>query len=154
MPDFVLKTLYYSTIHSHLNYCLAIWGNTYPTHVQPLFLLQKRAIRMITGSPPLETSLPLFKQTSILTLFDSVKLEIVSYSYKNLNSDIFRRAQHDYYTRFRDDFVLPNFNLIVYKHSLTYNAPKMWNNVPNNIKVKRSSYSFRRSYKKYLLSRY
>ena len=154
VPDFVLKILYFSTVQSHLTYCLAIWGNTYPGHLQPLFKIQKRAIRMILGKPLLEPSLPLFKQSSILTLFDLVKLEIVTYVYKNVTSDIFCRAQHDYLTRTREDFRLPTYNLIVFKHSLTYNAPKLWNAVPNNIKAKRTTHSLRRWYKKHLLHKY
>ena len=152
MPFFVLKTLYYATIQSHITYCLAIWGSTYAGHLQPLFRIQKRAIRLMTNSPALAHSHPLFKQTSILTLYDLIKLETAIYAYKNINKNIFLRAHHHYQTRIHEDLRLPTYNLIVFKHSLSYNAPKVWNTVPVNIKNKRTVHSFRRSYKKFLIN--
>ena len=46
-----LKTLYYSFIYPYLHYCHEIWGSTYATYLDPLIKLQKRAMRVITGSP-------------------------------------------------------------------------------------------------------
>ena len=51
-----------------------IWGNTYPTNIKPLFILQKRAIRLITFSKFDEHTSPLFKITGILNFFDLVTL--------------------------------------------------------------------------------
>ena len=45
------KTLYYSFIYPYLHYCHEIWGSTYATYLDPLIKLQKRAMRVITGSP-------------------------------------------------------------------------------------------------------
>jgi len=42
-----LYILYNSLIFPYLSYCVEIWGNTYKTIIQPIFLLQKKAIRVI-----------------------------------------------------------------------------------------------------------
>ena len=42
-----LKTLYYSFLYPYLNYCIEVWGNTFPTYITPLNRLQNRAIRII-----------------------------------------------------------------------------------------------------------
>lgn len=39
-----LYILYNSLILPYLSYCVEIWGNTYKTNIQPIFLLQKKAI--------------------------------------------------------------------------------------------------------------
>ena len=41
-------TLYYSTIHSYLNYCLVLWGNSHATYRKPILVLQNKAIRAIS----------------------------------------------------------------------------------------------------------
>ena len=38
--------------------------------------------------------------------------------------------------------------------TLNYLGPQLWNNIPNNIKNKSSIYSFKISYKNYLLQKY
>lgn len=46
---YLLHILYCSLILPYLGYCTDVWGNTYPSNSKPLFLLQKRAIRIING---------------------------------------------------------------------------------------------------------
>ena len=46
----MLLSLYYALIYPFLTYGIIIWGNTYKTTLQPIFILQKRAMRLITFS--------------------------------------------------------------------------------------------------------
>ena len=57
-------------------------GNTYLTNINPLFILQKRAVRTMTFCKFDEHSYPLFKQTNILKLFDLIKFQISIFMYK------------------------------------------------------------------------
>ena len=45
-----LLKLYYSFIYPYLTYCIEVWGNTSLKHIDSIFKLQKRAIRLITFS--------------------------------------------------------------------------------------------------------
>ena len=63
-----LLTLYNSWILPCLQYCSIIWASTYSTHLLPLLRLQKKAIRIITNSPPRAHSYPLFKTLQILEI--------------------------------------------------------------------------------------
>ena len=45
-----LLDLYYALVYPFLTYCVIAWGNTYQTSLQPLSVLQKKAIRIITFS--------------------------------------------------------------------------------------------------------
>ena len=38
-----LVNLYYSYVYPYLTYCIEVWGCAYPTHLQCLFLLQKKS---------------------------------------------------------------------------------------------------------------
>ena len=55
-----LKCLYYSFLYPYMIYCNQVWGSAYKTHIEPLFILQKRAVRIILGVYPRSPSEPLF----------------------------------------------------------------------------------------------
>ena len=154
VPEYVLLCLYNAQILPHLLYCIPIWGSTYTTHLQPLFILQKRAIRLIAKRPYLDHTQPLFKRLKLLKLYDQIKLEIGTYMYKNRNSPDFEQCIHNYNTRHRDNIILPRHDLTKYEHSIAYAGPKLWNSLKNHIKGLPSLHSFRRNYKKELLSHY
>ena len=72
----ILIKLYYSLIYPFLIYGLLVWGSTYHTNINPLLILQKRALRIMTFSKFDAHSSPLFKLTNILKLFDLTKYQI------------------------------------------------------------------------------
>ena len=154
MPTHTLKTIYYAHVHPHLSYCLPLWGSTFPTHLQKIFILQKRAIRIMTKSPFLEHTSPLFKSSSIIKFFDLIKLDIGSHMFKNHNNPYYERLIHNYNTRFRNNLIPPVHELSLFKRSIKYNGPKVWNSIPDVIKNKNNLKSFRISYKKILISHY
>ena len=42
-----LRMIYFGLIHPHLLYGILIWGNADNIHIDPLYLLQKKAVRLI-----------------------------------------------------------------------------------------------------------
>ena len=61
-----LKCLYYSFIYPYMIYCNKVWGSAYKTNIEPLFILQKRAVRIILGVHPRCPSEPLFTTLKFL----------------------------------------------------------------------------------------
>ena len=47
----VLLNLYYSFAYPYFIYCNHVWGNTYPTNLNKMIVLQKKLIRIVTCSP-------------------------------------------------------------------------------------------------------
>ena len=45
-----LRSVYHCLIYSHLQYCISSWGTASKSTLAPLFILQKRSIRLLTGS--------------------------------------------------------------------------------------------------------
>ena len=60
--------LYYTLIHSNLNYCASVWGTTTKTEYYQLEILQKRALRLILKLPTQTPSNPMFQNLKILSL--------------------------------------------------------------------------------------
>ena len=61
-----LISLYYSFKYPYLIYCNQIWGSACKTQIESLFILQKKALRIITGVHPRSPSEPLFRQLKFL----------------------------------------------------------------------------------------
>ena len=60
-----LLSLYYSYIYPYLTYCIEVWGCAAKSHLQSLFLLQKKIVRIMTFAPYLEHSAPIFKSLEL-----------------------------------------------------------------------------------------
>ena len=56
-----LRCIYNSLFLSLLQYGIVIWGKTFSSYIEPLFKLQKQAIRTISRQTALSRSLTLFK---------------------------------------------------------------------------------------------
>ena len=90
----LLRTLYYSLVYSHLNYGIHVWGSACDTDLEKIFLLQKKAVRAMTGNRwyqkhsepgPLASSGPLFKTLGILKIKDIYKLNIAKFIFSSLS---------------------------------------------------------------------
>ena len=53
-----------------MNYCNIIWGGAAKVHLEKLLKLQKRPVRILTGSSYLEHTAPLFKQLKLLKVYE------------------------------------------------------------------------------------
>ena len=90
----LLLTLYYSLVYSHLNYGIHAWGSANKTELEKILVLQKKAVRAMTGNRwyhshidpgPLASSNPLFKKLSILKVEDIYKLNIGKFIFSCLS---------------------------------------------------------------------
>ena len=82
-----LLSLYNSFVYPYLNYCICVWGNTYNKYLEPLFKLQKRAIRVISGARKLDHTTPIFKKLRVLRLNEIYvySLQTVMYKYYRMS---------------------------------------------------------------------
>ena len=163
VPLTILQTLYFSLIFSSLSYCNLIWGNTFPTYLNRLFILQKRAIRLITSSDYSINVKSLFKNLNTPTLFDIYKHQLGSFMFKvhrnilpinfcklfELNSNI-----HGHFTRHCSDYHLPSIKSEINRKSVIFTGTKFWNNLDQSLKNSSSVTSFNKKLKYHLLNNY
>ena len=105
VPKSCLLTIYYSFIYPYFLYCIPIWGSTYKTHLNPLIVLQKRAVRLINNSTFLEHTNALFRSSKLLKLEYIYTFTIALYMYKNIQFFDFNRL-HFHNTRNRNEWFL------------------------------------------------
>ena len=69
-----LKSIYYSLFESYFNYAMIVWAQNINSSNR-LFLLQKKAIRIINFPPHLSHTNPLFSSTEIIKFYDKISIE-------------------------------------------------------------------------------
>ena len=153
VPQKILYNLYYTLIYPYFNYCNSIWSSTYWLHLNSIWLLQKRAIRVITCKPPRHHTNQLFASNKILKLPEIRLLKLGLFMFKNLHHPMFARTI-SYNTR-NQDYVAPIFSrLTSTRQSVYFSGPTVWNNVPLPIKNCTSEKSFKYQWKTHLLLSY
>ena len=142
-PKRILKLIYLSLIYSYLNYCNVIWGGAYDTVLQPLYILQKKAIRLITSSHYLEHTAPLFKSLELLNIHQIFKLNCLLLVYKCTKNNYFMEFKnklhsnssiHSYNTRINSLLRLPSDKQKLIRKSYLCKSIELWNTVDVDIR--------------------
>ena len=81
-PKDTLVLLYHSIFASFLTYGVSVWGPTHPTLLDPISVLQKKILRVITFSDINAPSTPIFDSLKILKFNDIIPFQIVSFVYE------------------------------------------------------------------------
>ena len=99
----VLTCLYYSLVYPFLIYAIPIWGVACENIINPLYILQKRAVRIIIHNNgyiglvgPLAHSDPLFHETGLLNIYNIFEFQISKFVFSCLNFTSPPQF-HDYY---------------------------------------------------------
>jgi hypothetical protein len=141
-------------VYPYLIYGIEIWGATDLCHIASLSLLQKKAIRIITGSEYRAHTAPLFKVMKILKLEDIHDYMIAVRMYKLNCSGAVIRAHHTYNTRQRDDIIPTYQRLTKTQHAFSHIGPNIWNKIPAEIQNSSTISKFKKDYKNMLLNAY
>ena len=141
----ILKNLYYSLIYPYLIYGIVAWGNTYTSSTNPLFLLQKKLVRIITFSDYLDHTNSIFLALKILKFQDLAFYHnaLFMYDFQSGNlphifSTFFSSVsqKHGYNIRLasRSTYSLPKVRTNFGKFNIRFIGPKIWNEVDETFK--------------------
>ena len=145
IPKSVLLLLYNSLIYPHLIYAIEIWGNTTKTLLNPILLLQKKLIRIISGAEYLAHSAPLFYSLKVLDIYKVYSLHMKLLAFQMNKSDKFKISSvelkqissvHQHYTRSacNQNLYFKTFKKTANK-SFTARVSNVWNEFPPEIKA-------------------
>jgi hypothetical protein len=165
VPASVLRNIYSTLIVPHINYGITAWGNCKSAELKRMKLLQKKAIRIITGSKYISHTAPLFKRLNILTLDDIYKMSCCQFYLKCqkgllpnffINQLTLNEQIHSYETRQRYNLHIENSHSCYSAHKISHKIAREWNNLPDYLKQKTTvlPHTFTKNLKKYLLSQY
>ena len=133
-----------SLVFSYINYCNLIWGGACKTSLDSLYLLQKKAIRIVNNSEYLAHTDPIFKSLGILNIYQVFKLNCVLFMYKCLKTKQYPEFKkkilksssiHSYGTRTNDLFRPPTERLKLCQRSYLYQSVILWNTISADTKI-------------------
>ena len=156
--------LYYALVYPYLQYCITVWGSTYPTNLNRLVKLQKRVIRIIDKQDFGAHTSSIFNKLKTLKFEDIYlfNLRKFMYQYKHnllpdcLDCPLFTVDQvHNYNTRNSKSFLCSytcrtNFR----KFSVNYQGPMLFNTLNSDIRNSSSLSIFQAKLKSFIFSGY
>ena len=83
----VLQTRYNTLIRPYFNYCILAWEATI-NEGNPLHLLQKKALRLISNSNHIANTEPICKNLQLLKLTDMFSIAVLKFYYKLMNNQL------------------------------------------------------------------
>lgn len=148
----VLRTVYFSTVQSHISYNILLWGNS--TNACKVFWLQKSAIRVIARAPPLTPCKELFKKLNILPLPCLYILETIMFIKQNCQNYKKHSELHDHKTRQAGNLVPPFSRIrITQKNKVDITLFNKFTSLHKNVTVMNMpSSQFRKFVKSFLLT--
>ena len=148
-------------------YGIHVWGLTFDSYLEPIYILQKKVLKSITFSDIMVHSKPLFHDLQLLKLNDIHNLHISLFVYECVNglfpayfADFFNLLsnKHMFMTRQSTKgnlFLERRNNTDQYGiRSIQFSGVKLWNSIPPNIRASKSLNTFRNELKKYYISFY
>jgi hypothetical protein len=157
-----LLTLYYTMFIPHVLYCIIVWGGANKIALDKLIKLQKRAVRLVSGSSFLAHTSPIFLSLNLLKLTDIYEKEVLTFMFKIgkniLPSNCDRLAELVVKSRY-DLRVTCNFKqccarTVIRQKSISVAGPSLWNRMPLAVRVSVSPAIFSREVIQYLMRTY
>ena len=165
-PLETLKLLYYGIFFPFISHGVHVWGLTYPTHLNKVFILQKKIIKCMTFNDIMVPSSPLFHELEFLKLNDINNLQTASFVYECINGlapqyfeNFFTSLSSKYSIGTRQskkgNLFLERQNTVQYDiRSIQYAGAKLWNSIPCEFRLASSIKKFRSELKVYLIKSY
>ncbi|MCU7801469.1 MAG: hypothetical protein KZQ70_15395, partial [gamma proteobacterium symbiont of Lucinoma myriamae] len=156
------RTLFYKAyIQPHIDYCNIIWGGTSQMNLNRIFRLQKRACKIILDYN-VEDVLQSMQELKILTVFDRLYLRKAKFMYKVSRSETPQYVNELFHQRILNNeapilrsasahtYIPPRPNKEIFKQSVTYSGPIIWNSLPDNLKSLNSIDTFHSNFIKWM----
>ena len=158
-----MKSLYYTQIHSNINYALVLWGPMAKYRdIKQIESIQNKALRCIEENSKVEL---IYHKHGILPLSKMLLLELYKLGYKLCNDllppplmvalksdhkQVSTEKTHHYNTRNKNTPNLPKAINNRYRNSFLFKAISEYSKLPNAIKQQHSYHTFVKKCKHYL----
>ena len=153
-----LLTLFHSLILSHIRYCITTWCYGHSVLLNKLQKICNKFIKMITCTNPAKKRNKEITKDNILNIQQLYKLNISICMYKSFHkqlpsafNNIFQRKTSTVITRSNSQIIPISCKNTVTKQSIRYIGPKIWNELPEKIKLCKSLSTFVKKSKAFFL---
>ena len=123
--------IYFAYFHTVMEYGIIFWGDSVES--KRIFQLQKRIIRILTGSTSRISCKTLFQRLEILTLASQYIFSLMRLFSSNLEIYKFNTSVHNINTRRKLTLHKPVTRLTMYRKSVCYNSIHIYNKLPDDL---------------------
>jgi hypothetical protein len=158
LPKFIRKALYHSLFETHLIYMNVIWGNANEKCINPIQIIQNRALRSVFGLSKDLNRVEMYDKyvENCLPIRGLNYLNTASYVYNNihkkcLSNIVFERSlNEEYELRSNEELKPARYKTNYGQKSITTYGVKVFNSIPDSVQQMKTTASFKRSLKLYL----
>ena len=151
------KVFYNAYILPHLDYCCTIWGNCSEYLSNSIHKFQKRAARIILDKSYDTPSAGLFSELNWMKIQDRILFKKAIFVYKSVNNEfpeylsnlLTPKTNTNLRSHTQQMLQIPKPRLEFFRKSFAYSGPKLWNQIPLNIRQSESVNSFKSTYLKW-----
>ena len=153
------KLFFNSYILPHLDYCITVWGYSANHHLDKLLKFQKRAARIIMDKEFDYPSATLFQELKWMTVYERLQYKTATLVFKSLTNMSPLYLSSKFHTVLYQNrqlrsstnnlLYVPKPNLEIFRKSISYAGPKLWNSLPLEIRNAKSILSFKSLYIKF-----
>jgi hypothetical protein len=142
-PKTVKLANHNALVSSYLAYCITAWGNACTAYVNPIIVLQKRAIRLVSNADRLAHTAPLASNLCVLLFDDIYKVRCLSllfnimhrYIELPLSCEIVHvNDTTEHFLRNANDFASIGCRLSIRQSSFVFAPLLFWKDLPNDIR--------------------
>jgi hypothetical protein len=127
-------------VHSHIAYCINVYGCANQTNLEKLFLKQKQAVRTICRANYRDHTMPLFRQLKILPLDKLIQFYNIKFMHSYIHSKLpisfngtwITNRERNPARELRDanDLYVPPHRIELVKRMPICSFPAAWNSAP------------------------
>lgn len=154
VPKNLLKTIYFSFVHSNICYALELYGGSCKSHLKRLLVLNNKLLRIIQKKPFHTPISELYKNYNTLPIDSLFQFKILIFTHNWVHKRyLLPNCFSNFFIPVSSVFRYSNrnpYNLYVvrcksnkYGNSFKFVCVRYWNNLPNNIKALTSTNSFK-----------
>ena len=148
---------YKTYIQLHIDYCNIIWGCTNQNNLNRIYNLQKRACKVILDYN-VQNVCQSMRDLRNISIYERVFLRKAKFLHTVANQKTLAYINDKFQMRNQVDdmpclrsvsfnnFIPPKPNKEIFKHSMSYSGPLIWNSLPNNMKQINNTDTFHKRY--------
>ena len=142
-----LKNIYYNYIYPYFIYCIELLGSAANCHLNSLFLLQKKIIRIMTFSPYLAHTGPIIIDLAILP-FDKIFIDRINIMMFKVEYELLPKSVTQMFSKNKDIHSHDTINkhllrLSIGTKNVTYLSARIWNAIVSKININVSLSQFK-----------
>lgn len=124
---------YHALFHSVMTYGIVLWGGS--NDINKILIIEKKAIRYVLHIPKRQSCREHFKTLGIQTAPSAYILEVLKRTKENYSTFENKCTKHDHLIRHRSDLQTNNTKLSTSQKSISFMGPKLFNKLPEKLRV-------------------